>query len=145
VKKHFPGGDGGQWYGRGFGKIQGPGFRPNDALVDKVIFRVGTWAYERAGIKHLVTRFEIPDLVANAFDDTGSIEAKDGRVLLVSRNPRASFDVDGVDRTASIFTSRSRPVGDGFGMSMSRRLSAPVWGSHLKNPIAFMLLPLAGC
>jgi len=37
--------------------------------------------------KHLVTRFEIPDLVANAFDDTGSIEAKDGRVLLVSRNP----------------------------------------------------------
>jgi len=68
------------------GKFRLLGFGPT-TLVDKVIFRVGTWAYERAGIKHLVTRFEIPDLVANAFDDTGSIEAKDGRVLLVSRNP----------------------------------------------------------
>src|SRR5215470_11871049 len=128
VKEHFPGCDRGQRHRRRFRKTQALGLSSNDPLVDQVIFGVGTRPYERASIKHLIARFEIPDPVADVFDDAGSIEAKNGRILSVSRNPRARFHVNGVNR-------------NGFGISMSRRASAPVWGSDLKNPIAFITFP----
>ena len=64
------------------GKPQAPGLWADDALIDEVILTISTRPDESAGIKYLVAQFEIPDLVADAFDDARPIEAQDGRLLL---------------------------------------------------------------
>src|SRR5262252_3123907 len=100
--------------------------------------RIGARARNAAGIKHLVADLEQGGLRPRLDDDPGSIPADHFRGSLGRRRGSAHLVSTGFTETACTSTRRSRPVVDGRGSSISRRLSGATIGPGAKYPTARM-------